>query len=167
MTSCRQATSHCLGQCWPISMSPYGVTRPQRVTGDTVALCWAIDMRLHLSFVRNISWWRHQMGAFSALLALCAGNSPVPVDSPHKGQWRGALMFSLICVSINGRVNNREAGDLRRYHGHYDVILMMINDMAHYFVVWYAFVRAFLKPILIWLHIQIQIHNNCIVKYNN
>ena len=51
-------------------------------------------------------WWRHQMEPFSALLALCAGNSPVPVNSPHKGQWRGALMFSLICVWINGWVNN-------------------------------------------------------------
>ena len=38
-----------------------------------------------------------------------------PVNSPHKSQWRGALMFSLICVWINGWVNNREAGDLRRY----------------------------------------------------
>ena len=37
--------------------------------------------------------------------------------SPVKGQWRGALMFSLICVWINGWVNNREAGD-------YDVIVM-------------------------------------------
>ena len=62
------------------------------------------------------TWWRHQMETFSALLALCAGNSPVPVNSPHKGQWRGALMFSLICVWINGWVNHREAGDLRRYH---------------------------------------------------
>ena len=70
------------------------------------------------------SWWRHQMETFSALLALCAGNSPVPVNSPHKGQWRGALMFSLICVWINDWVNNREAGDLRRYRGHYDVNLM-------------------------------------------
>ena len=37
-------------------------------------------------------------GNISALLAICAGNSPVPVNSPHKGQWRGSLMFSLICV---------------------------------------------------------------------
>ena len=37
-----------------------------------------------------------------------------PVNSLHKGQWRGALMFSLICAWINGWVNNREAGDLRR-----------------------------------------------------
>ena len=49
------------------------------------------------------------------------GNSPVPVNSPHKGQWCGALMFSLISIWINGWVNNREAGDLRRYRDHYDV----------------------------------------------
>ena len=47
-----------------------------------------------------------------------------PVNSPHKGQWCGALMFSLICFWINDRVNNGEAGDLRRYHAHYDVIVM-------------------------------------------
>ena len=47
-----------------------------------------------------------------------------PVNSPHKGQWRGALMFSLICVWINGWVNNREAGDLRRHRAHYDVSVM-------------------------------------------
>ena len=48
------------------------------------------------------------------------------VNSPHKGQCRGTLMFSLICVWINGWVNNREAGDLRRYHAHYDVIVMAV-----------------------------------------
>ena len=35
-------------------------------------------------------WLRHQMETFSALLAIFAGNAPVPVN---KGQWRGALMF--------------------------------------------------------------------------
>ena len=45
-------------------------------------------------------------------------------NSPHKGQWRGALMFSLICAWINGWVNNREAGDLRRHRAHYDVIVI-------------------------------------------
>ena len=64
------------------------------------------------------SWWRHQMETFSPLLALCVGNSPVPVNSPHQGQ------FSLICARINDWVNNREAGELRRYRGHYDVIVM-------------------------------------------
>ena len=31
MAWCRQATNHYLSQCWPRSMSPYGVTRPQGV----------------------------------------------------------------------------------------------------------------------------------------
>ena len=48
-----------------------------------------------------------------------------PVNFPHKGQWRGALTFSLIYAWINDWVNNREAGDLRRQHGHYDVIVML------------------------------------------
>ena len=48
-----------------------------------------------------------------------------PGNSPHKGQWREAMMFSLICVWINGWVNNREAGDLRRCRAHYDVIVMV------------------------------------------
>ena len=47
-----------------------------------------------------------------------------PVNSPHKGQWRGALMFSLICTRINGWVNNREAGDLRRHRALYDITVM-------------------------------------------
>ena len=46
--------------------------------------------------------------------------------STYKDQLRGALMFSLICVWINDWVNNREAGDLRRYRAHYDVIVMII-----------------------------------------
>ena len=50
-----------------------------------------------------------------------------PVNFPHKGQWRGALMFSLIYAWMNDWVNNREAGDLRRQHGHYDVIVMIMS----------------------------------------
>ena len=92
--------------------------------------------------IRNIfpSWWRHQMETFSALLAICAGIHRSPVNSLHKGQWRRALMFSFICVWINGWENNREAGDLRRYHAHYDVIVMIILykvDALMWFVLFY------------------------------
>ena len=55
---------------------------------------------------------------------LCGEFTGPPVNSPHKGHWRGALMFTLICARINGWVNNSEAGDLRRYRAHYDVIVM-------------------------------------------
>ena len=47
------------------------------------------------------------------------------VNSPHKDQWRGALMFSLIRSWINTRVNNREADYLGRHLAHYDVIVMI------------------------------------------
>ena len=64
-----------------------------------------------------------------------------PVNSPHKGQWRGALMFTLICARINGWVNTREAGDLRRYRPHYDVIVMTMEpfqfmDMVIILIPW-------------------------------
>ena len=49
------------------------------------------------------------MEAVSALLALCAANSPVTGEFPSQGQWCGALMFSLICAWTNGRVHNRYA----------------------------------------------------------
>ena len=65
------------------------------------------------------------MDTFSALLAICAGIHRLPVNSPHKGQWRGILMLSLICACINGCVNNHQAGDLRRHRTHYAVTSMI------------------------------------------
>ena len=75
------------------------------------------------------TWWRHQMETFSALLAICAGNTPVPVNSLHKGQWRGAFMLSLVCAWINLWVNNREADDLRRYCAHYVIVMNLIDSI--------------------------------------
>ena len=65
--------------------------------------------------------WKH----FPSNWPFVQGIHRSPVNSLHKGQWRGALMFSLICVWLKGWVNNREAGDLRRYRAHYDVIVMV------------------------------------------
>ena len=48
-----------------------------------------------------------------------------PVNSPHKGQWCGALLFSLICTWRNDWVNNTEAGELRRHRVHYDTTVMI------------------------------------------
>ena len=58
------------------------------------------------------SWWRHQKETFSALLTLCVGNSPVTGEfpaPPYKGQWRGALMLSLICA-LNERFSKQVWG---------------------------------------------------------
>ena len=59
-----------------------------------------------------------------------------PVNSPHKGQWRGALMFSLICAWINSWINNCEAGDLRHHRAHYDVIGMHLNNSCYWLPAW-------------------------------
>ena len=85
----------------------------------------------------NQSWWCHQMETISALLAICAENSPV--NSPHKGQWRGALMFSLIHAWINDWVNNHEAGDLTHYCAHYDVTVMV--NLTSNEIFWHSFQR--------------------------
>ena len=68
----------------------------------------------------DIIKWKH----FPRYWPFVRGIHRSPVNSPHKGQWRGALMFSFICAWINRWVNNREAGDLRRYRAHYIVIVM-------------------------------------------
>ena len=49
-----------------------------------------------------------------------------PVNSPYKGQWRRALMFSLSCAWTNGWVSSREAGNLRRHRTHYDDTVMCL-----------------------------------------
>ena len=64
--------------------------------------------------------WKH----FPRYWPFVRGIHRPPENSPHKGQWRGALMFRLICPWINRWVNNREAGDLRRHRTHCDVIVM-------------------------------------------
>ena len=78
------------------------------------------------------AWWRHQMETFPGNWPFVQGIHRSPVNSPHKGQLRGALVFSLFCVWINGWVNNREAGDLRRFRAHYDVIAMVILQSPSY-----------------------------------
>ena len=88
---------------------------------------WGVQLRTSHCWTRQRldAWWRHQMETFSALLALCAkGIYRSPVYSPHKGQWRRALMFPLICAWMNSWVINRETGDLRRHRAHNDVIVM-------------------------------------------
>ena len=106
------------------------------------------------------------METFSALLALCAGNSPSPVNSPHKGQWRGALMFSLIRAWIHGWVNTCEAGDLRRHRGHYDVNVMFY--VMWILVTWYIlFQNTFIYHIYIYIIPRCFVLHKCILLSTN
>ena len=64
------------------------------------------------------------METFTTLLALCAGNSPVTSEFPSQRPvtWNFDVFFDLRIT--NDWVNNRDAGDLRRYYAHYNVTVM-------------------------------------------
>ena len=69
------------------------------------------------------SWCRNQMETFSALLAICAGNSPVTGEFPaQRPVTRSCDVFS--DLRLNKRFNNIEAVDLRHHPVRYDVIVM-------------------------------------------
>ena len=50
--------------------------------------------------------------------------------SPHKGQWRGALTFFLICAWTNDWANNRDAGDLIHHHARYYVTVTFLSKIG-------------------------------------
>ena len=75
----------------------------------------------------DVMKWKH----FPRYWPFVQGIHPSRVNSLHKDQWRGALMFSLICAWINGWVNNCEAGDLRRHCAHYNVTVMSAYNSIH------------------------------------
>ena len=73
--------------------------------------------------------WKH----FPRYWPFVRGIHRSPVNSPHKGQWRGALMFSFICAWLNGWANTRKAGGVRGHLTIYDVIVMSIHLLYRLF----------------------------------
>ena len=69
-------------------------------------------------------WWRHQMEIFSALLALCEENLPVPGGFPSQRPLARSFDDYFELRLNNGCANSRVAGDLRRHCFHYDVTVM-------------------------------------------
>ena len=61
------------------------------------------------------------METLSALMAICAGNSPVPGEFPAQRP----VTRSFDVFWINDWLNNRETGDLRGHRAHYDVTVML------------------------------------------
>ena len=114
-----------------ISWKKTGLSSPRNV-------CYILPVQ-SLIFIRSVMMTSSNGNIFH-VTGPCAGNSQVTGDSPqpptahthththtlphtptHKGHWRGALMFSLICAWINGYVYNRKASDLRSHRTHCDV----------------------------------------------
>ena len=104
---------------------PYYV-HPMIYVESCALFCWSYITRYYwyLFFHDDVIKWKYLLRYWPFV----RGIHRSLVNSPHKGQWRGALMFSLICVWINGWVNT---GDLRRYRAHCDVIVMDLLALGY------------------------------------
>ena len=97
-------------------------------------ISWIIYTVVACAWLQNhddVIKWKH----FPRYWPCGRGIHQAPVNSPHIGQWCGALMFSFTCARRNGLVNNREPGDLRSHSAHYDVTVMLyecVDPAAHF-----------------------------------
>ena len=125
-------TAFCLGLNVPglITSYPYYHNRHVLITPQNILLmsrgsgCCQLGVPL-ADFHDDVNKWKH----FPRYCPFVRGIHRSPVNPPHKGQWRGTLMFSLIFDWLNSWVNNREAGHLRRYRTHCDVIVMSVRNI--------------------------------------
>ena len=133
-----------------------------------------------VTYLRKDHWihddvmeWKH----FPRYWSFARGIYWSPVTSPHKGPWRGALMFSLICAWTNDWVNSRDAGDLRRRRAHYDATVMslclnhlgldvtgmrLITRESHCLLLWEHY-KQFELPVFhssLWRHIRAMTSKN-------
>ena len=96
----------------------WNVAHQVRYVGNVVAFNgWRMGK---CAYVYNVIKRKH----FPRYWPFVRGIHRSPINSPHKGQWRGALVFSLIWAWTNGWVNNRDAGAFGCYRAHYDVTVM-------------------------------------------
>ena len=92
---------------------------PQRLDSEWKYL---MDVGTHIIH-DDVIKWEH----FLHYWPFVRGIHRSPVNSPHKGQWSRALMFSLICAWTNDWVYICEAGDLRRHCAYYAIIVMNLS----------------------------------------
>ena len=106
---------HLLGampMSWPMPTSHVSINRYQEIYLTFCVLCMHHE---------NIIKWE----LFPRCRPFVRGIHRSPVNSPDRGQWRGALMFSLMYAWFNVWVNNGDAGGLRRLRDHNDVTVMI------------------------------------------
>ena len=67
------------------------------------------------------------METFSALLAFCAGNSPVSGEFPSQRPVTRSFDVFFVLYLDKWQSKKRDAGDLRRHRAHYDVTVMEVK----------------------------------------
>ena len=89
----------------------------QEICISICVLLW-LGMKQFYPYDDDIIKWKH----FPHYWPFVQGIHQSPLNSPHKGQRCGTLIFSLIWT--NGWVNYWDASDLRCHRAHYDVTVM-------------------------------------------
>ena len=100
-------------------------------------------------------------GNVSALLAICVGNLPVPHEFPAQRPVPRSFDVFVDLVWINGWVNNREAGDLRRYRVHFDVIVTYYKNDLQWLEAQLSrkvTESSWLENNYVWLYIHVFMH---------
>ena len=120
--------------------------------------CQSPSRPLHLSWTIAVSHddvikWKY----FPRCWPFVRGIHRSPVNSPHKGQWRGTLMFSLNCVWINSWINDGEAGDLRRSLWRHCNVGLYTGYVKQRQTIFWA--EEIVENLYLWLSIQVQ--RNC------
>ena len=113
-----------------VTSLPHDCVKCKHISSHISFSCWVrTNIKLGLFVAQwhdDVIKWKH----FPRYWPFVRGIHRSSVNSPHKGQWRGALIFSLICAWINAWVNTREAGDLRGYRALYDITVMDAYALA-------------------------------------
>ena len=111
-----------------------------------------------------ISWWCHQMETFSALLALCGGNSPVTGNFPS--QRPVTLSFDVFFdLRLNKWLSKQPWGwwfQLRRHHAHNDITVMLDMDF-----VFGATYHTHMRPHWCWFAIGYDLENDLMRNLEN
>ena len=151
-------------------MSPFCSWNLQRhltaPTNKRSQMCRPLSTNTHFHYLSvlnthdDVIKWKH----FPRYWPFVRGIHRSPVNSPHKGQWRAALIFSLICAQINGWVNNCEAGDLRRNCAHYDVIVMWNCNGLQWTTGMPLVNKSLTQAILTEIHVSLD-HNKLIFRH--
>ena len=110
------------------------ITRLSCCQTTWLALHYFLCAAIYIIHVRayTYAWWRHPMETFSALLAICAGISPVTGEFPaQRPVTRNFDVF--FDLRPNKPLSNHEAGDLIHHRAYYDVIVMEMTQIAQSF----------------------------------
>ena len=132
----------CVSKAHVIESTQRCPAAPGRLLTAIVILVWFLCTRDHdlgaraSQMTSDCEWWQHgdwcctrrweliKWKHFPRYWTVVRGINRSQVNSPYKHQWRRALMFSFIWTWIDGWVNKRSAGDLRRNRAHHDVSVM-------------------------------------------